>query len=59
MGDTEVYDIVKVFEFTSERKMMSIVMRHRESNSLYILAKGASDQMSTKLSVQASNDPTA
>ena len=27
MGATETYDIIKVFEFTSERKMMTIIVR--------------------------------
>ena len=29
MGATEVYNIVKVYEFSSERKMMSVVVESR------------------------------
>ena len=31
MGVTETYDIIKVFEFTSERKMMTIIVRDQQS----------------------------
>lgn len=29
MGEVETYDVIKVIEFSSERKMMSVVMKHR------------------------------
>ena len=50
MGMTEKYDIVKVVEFTSERKMMSVVVRDQRSQDLFVLSKGASDSMLTRLS---------
>lgn len=31
LGTKEVYDIVKVNEFSSDRKMMSVVVRNRKS----------------------------
>ena len=33
LGEREVYDTIKVYEFTSERKMMSVIMRNRETGS--------------------------
>ena len=33
LGEREVYDVIKVFEFTSERKMMSIIMKNRETGN--------------------------
>ena len=52
LGATEVYQIVKVNEFTSERKMMSIVVRNTETQKQQVYAKGASDSMSTHLASQ-------
>ena len=31
MGVRETYEILKVFEFTSERKMMTVIVRERQS----------------------------
>ena len=49
MGVTETHDIVKVNEFTSERKMMSVVAKDRDTGETSVYAKGASDSMSTRL----------
>ena len=45
MGQIEVYDIVKVNEFSSDRKMMSVVVRDRSTGQLRVFAKGASDAL--------------
>lgn len=50
LGQTETYNIEKVFEFSSERKMMSVVARNKASEELMLLAKGASDSLQSKLS---------
>lgn len=49
LGETETYDVVKVFEFSSERKMMSVVVKNQKSDEHYIFAKGASDSLCTRL----------
>ena len=49
LGVKEIYDTIKVLEFTSERKMMSVIMRNRESGETQVFAKGASDSMATRL----------
>ena len=58
MGVTETYDIIKVFEFTSERKMMTIIVRDQQSQQMFVLSKGASDSMVTRLSAFASREPS-
>ena len=49
MGATEVYDTIKVIEFSSDRKMMSVVMKDRDSGKTRVFSKGASDSMATRL----------
>ena len=42
-GVLEVYDIIKVHEFTSDRKMMSIIVKERATGDVRVFCKGASD----------------
>ena len=49
LGETEIYELLKTFEFSSERKMMSVVMKRRDTGQILAYAKGASDSMATKL----------
>ena len=49
LGEREVYDVIKVFEFTSERKMMSVIMKNRDTGDTQVFAKGASDAMAIHL----------
>ena len=44
-----MYDLLKVFEFSSERKMMSVVVKSRSNGQVMVFAKGASDGMATRL----------
>lgn len=46
MGKTEVWKIIKVYDFTSERKMMSIVVENQDTGQFMVFTKGASDQIS-------------
>lgn len=48
-NEIEVYDLLKVFEFSSERKMMSVVVKSRSNGQVMVFAKGASDGMATRL----------
>lgn len=64
MGEIETYDVMKVIEFTSDRKMMSVVMKNCDTGFIRVFAKGASDSVSTRLTkrdfgaVEASIDLT-
>lgn len=49
MGESETHDIIKLNEFSSERKMMSVVAKNRENGETVVYAKGASDMMATHL----------
>lgn len=55
LGETEKYDVVKVFEFSSERKMMSVIVKNHKSDQHYVFAKGASDSLCTKLEQRTSS----
>ena len=52
MGVRETHDIVKVIEFSSERKMMSVVTCNRETGETKVFVKGASDFLKTHLTEQ-------
>lgn len=41
----ETYDIVKVFDFTAERKTMSVVLRSVKDSKFHVFAKGADSTM--------------
>ena len=49
LGETETYDYMRVLDFTSERKMMSVVMKNRETGVIRVFSKGASDAMQPRL----------
>lgn len=49
MGETEQYDVLKVIEFSSDRKMMTVVVRNCQSKQVLVFSKGASDSMMKKL----------
>jgi magnesium-transporting ATPase (P-type) len=40
---TEEYSVVKTFEFSSERKKMSIVVKSKDTGKHYLFTKGADD----------------
>ena len=40
-GQTEQYSIIKIFPFTSERKAMSIVLKHPQEDRAICFVKGA------------------
>lgn len=46
LGVQESYDILKIYEFSSDRKMMSICLRNRETNKHFVFVKGATDAIS-------------
>jgi magnesium-transporting ATPase (P-type) len=48
----EVYDIIKFYEFTSERKMMSITVKRQSDGALLNFAKGADMMIKKKLEEQ-------
>ncbi|CDW80053.1 probable phospholipid-transporting atpase ih [Stylonychia lemnae] len=37
----EIYDVLKVFEFDSTRKMMSVIVKNVQSQKIYLFSKGA------------------
>ena len=49
LGDREIHDILKVNEFSSERKMMSVITKNRESGATQVFAKGAPDFLCSNL----------
>jgi len=49
LGLTETYDIFKVFEFSSERRMMSVVVRNRLTRKVHVFSKGAPDSLNARL----------
>ena len=44
-GKVEEYKIIKVFEFTSDRKMMSVVVKNLADNKIFIFTKGADEKL--------------
>lgn len=59
LGVIETYDYVKVLDFSSERKMMSVVMKNRETGVTKVYSKGASDSMQPRLASHIANSPEA
>ena len=41
MKKQETYEILKIFEFSSDRKMMSIVVKNIDTKQILVFAKGA------------------
>eukprot|EP01064_Diplonema_japonicum_P039191 TRINITY_DN9775_c0_g1_i3.p1 TRINITY_DN9775_c0_g1~~TRINITY_DN9775_c0_g1_i3.p1 ORF type:complete len:1134 (+),score=217.97 TRINITY_DN9775_c0_g1_i3:48-3404(+) len=48
-GVTEVYKILHVFEFDSDRKMMSMLLQNNETGETMLLSKGADDKLIAKM----------
>lgn len=44
-GRDEEYKILKVFEFTSDRKMMSVVVKRVSDGKFLVFTKGADDKV--------------
>lgn len=44
-GTVEEYKILKVYEFTSERKMMSVIVKRESDNKIFIFTKGADEKL--------------
>ena len=49
-GKLETYEIVKIFEFTNERKLMTVVVRSNTSSRLLSFTKGADEIIRQRLS---------
>ena len=47
-GVLEKYSIVKMFDFTAERKMMSVVMKHQTNGKMILFTKGADSSVLTR-----------
>jgi len=44
-GREEEYKILKVFEFTSDRKMMSVIVKRVTDGKYFVFTKGADDKV--------------
>lgn len=44
-GKAEEYKILKVFEFTSDRKMMSVIVKRVADNKIFTFTKGADEKL--------------
>lgn len=45
LGEAQCYDILAVNAFNSDRKRMSILLKHKESGEYYLMCKGADSTM--------------
>ena len=41
LGELERYSYVKMYEFSSERKMMSVVVKNVQTEQMFLFAKGS------------------
>ena len=50
-GETkvEIYKVLKKIEFTSDRKMMTVVLQNVQTNKVYVYTKGADEVMVKKI----------
>ncbi|KAJ5069633.1 putative phospholipid-transporting atpase [Anaeramoeba ignava] len=48
-GKPENYEIIQLLRFTSERKRMSILLRNRNTNKIYLFTKGADEVILPRL----------
>jgi len=55
-GNTEQYDVLANFPFSSETKRMGIILRHRETKTIVFYLKGAEVVLRNK--VRANNRAT-
>ena len=44
-GREENYELLRTIEFSSERKLMSVVVRDKESSECFVFTKGADSQV--------------
>ena len=47
--NTEVYKVLKTFDFDSDRKMMSVVVQERSSGRVFVFTKGADISMMKRI----------
>lgn len=45
----EKYELIRTFEFTSERKAMSVIVKNVATNKLYVFVKGADSSIIPKV----------
>lgn len=55
-GQDEVYKLIKSYEFTSDRKMMSVTVRRISDNTVINFAKGADTVIGAKLAVPGEHE---
>lgn len=55
-GDVEEYDILQVFPFTSSKKRMGIIVKHRGSDKIIFYLKGAEDVIKDKVNNKFSSE---
>ena len=53
MGEQSEFELIYQNAFTSERKMMSVVVRDRVSGKVYVFVKGAESQIMNRLSPES------
>lgn len=53
--ETLEYDLICVNEFSSERKLMSVVVRDRATDKLFVYVKGAGSMINQRLSEDSKN----
>lgn len=53
MGQEDAYDVLAVNAFNADRKRMSILLRHKKSNSYTLMCKGADNIMLERVSISA------
>ena len=52
-GDIKDYDILGINEFTSERKIMSVMVQDKQTGKYYVFAKGAESKIMEKLTPES------
>jgi phospholipid-translocating ATPase len=53
-GKREEYQLLKVLEFSSDRKMMSVIVKSFNTNKVLVFTKGADEKLISLASNQAS-----
>jgi len=48
-GETEEWELLRVFAFTSERKAMSVIVRHATTKKVFVHVKGADSSILPKV----------
>ena len=52
-GEVQDYELICMNEFSSERKLMSVLVRDLSDEKLYVFAKGAENQIMSRLSSES------